>query len=325
VIPSLWHRDFRWHWNGVTVRQTGAFVPYGEIISVLKWMRVYGALLPLRLNPFRKTEFTLAGVPDAPRPWYLLWPVVILAGGRWVGDARRADWRIRFEDTTRREMWEAESGPMLNERCNDVSKSHVAQVFEDCFGYALAVNPAQHQGPMVEKGELNGAHDGQVIEGPVPTQPGRVYQRLIDNSMANGLVEDLRCPTVFGQIAVVFCKRRPVMSRFDNFNTEVLMATPEALFNDDERQKIAAFCAGMGLDWGGLDILRDAGDGRLYIVDVNNTDMGPPIAMAFRDQLIALRKLADLLRRHLAVAGADDDKLNAIVVRDAPLSMTGEH
>jgi hypothetical protein len=31
----------------------------------------------------------------------------------------------------------------------------------------------------------------------------------------------------------------------------------------------------MGLDFGELDILRDNDDGRIYIVDVNNTPSGP--------------------------------------------------
>jgi hypothetical protein len=31
----------------------------------------------------------------------------------------------------------------------------------------------------------------------------------------------------------------------------------------------------MGLDYGELDVLRDADDGRLYVVDVNTTPFGP--------------------------------------------------
>ena len=50
----------------------------------------------------------------------------------------------------------------------------------------------------------------------------------------------------------------------------------------------------MKLDWGGLDILRERGTGRLYIVDVNKTDM-PPLALPFVDKMRASRKLGAAL------------------------------
>jgi hypothetical protein len=55
----------------------------------------------------------------------------------------------------------------------------------------------------------------------------------------------------------------------------------------------------MGLDWGGLDILRDRHDGRLYVVDVNKTDVGPLIAPSWPDKLRSMRRLADALVRLL--------------------------
>jgi hypothetical protein len=67
---------------------------------------------------------------------------------------------------------------------------------------------------MVAKSELNGAHDGRILTGPVQPDAGIAYQRLIDNCADDGCVEDLRCPTVNGEISVVFLKappaRRPV-------------------------------------------------------------------------------------------------------------------
>jgi hypothetical protein len=48
----------------------------------------------------------------------------------------------------------------------------------------------------------------------------------------------------------------------------------------------------MALDFGGLDVLRDREDGRIYIVDVNKTDMGPPSALTAKDKLTAMRGLA---------------------------------
>ena len=59
-----------------------------------------------------------------------------------------------------------------------------------------------------------------------------------------------------------------------------------------EQAQLAAFARAMQLDWGGLDVLRDNKDGRLYVVDVNKTDMGPPIAMAMDDKIRVTQRLA---------------------------------
>ena len=55
----------------------------------------------------------------------------------------------------------------------------------------------------------------------------------------------------------------------------------------------------MKLDWGGLDVLRDRKSGALYVVDVNKTDMGPPIALPMKDKMRAVRTLAAALRAFL--------------------------
>jgi len=90
----------------------------------------------------------------------------------------------------------------------------------------------------------------------------------------------------------MFIKRRPVSSRFANMNSEVELSHADAHFTSDERDKLAAFTRAMKLDWGGLDVLRDRHDGRIYVVDVNKTDMGPPTALSLPDQVRAARGLA---------------------------------
>ena len=91
--------------------------------------------------------------------------------------------------------------------------------------------------------------------------------------------------------------------RFTNDNHRVDLAPIDAMLSRAEQEKIAAFAAAMRLDFGGLDILRDRHDGRIYIVDANKTDMGPPAVMKAQDKLTAMRALAD------AFAGAIDRKL----------------
>jgi hypothetical protein len=226
-----------------------------------------------------------------------------LAGGR-LAPASEADVVMHFEDAT----WSPNAPPatkagarLINFDCVDVSKSRIAAAFEAAFGYELALDPAAHRGPAVEKSELNGAHDGRIVACPSPARPGYVYQRLIDNRAAQRggdgaeLVEDFRCPTVGGRPVCVFIKRRAIATRFANQNCEVELTTPERVFSPDEIARIGDFARRLGLDWGGVDVLRDRAEGRLYIVDANKTDMGPPIALPLSDKLAATRALARAL------------------------------
>ncbi|HET6971577.1 MAG TPA: hypothetical protein VFH92_10665, partial [Phenylobacterium sp.] len=163
-------------------------------------------------------------------------------------------------------------------------------------GYPLSIDPETSRGLAVEKGEINGVHDGRLVSTPMPRRPGRTYQRLIDN-VEDGRAVDLRTPVVGGKPVVVFIKRRPVADRFANHNESVSLARPQDVFSGEEIEKLSAFAAAMRLDWGGLDVLRDRATGRLYVVDVNKTDMGPPIALPFLDKLAAVDRLGRALRR----------------------------
>jgi hypothetical protein len=90
-----------------------------------------------------------------------------------------------------------------------------------------------------------------------------------------------------------------VDDRFANHNSEVRLLKPDDVFSPEERDLIRRFCAAMALDWGGIDVLRDRKSGDLWIVDVNKTDMGPPIALPMTDKLKATRTLAESLRGYV--------------------------
>ena len=222
-----------------------------------------------------------------------------------IADPDVADLLVQFEDATHSApVPSAVSGArrVINRDCLDVSKSRVAEVFAQVFGYHLDVDPQAHQGLVVVKSETNGAHDGRIVSCPTPREDGLVYQRLIDNRLDAELVEDIRCPTVHGTIPVVFLKRRSVSTRFANYNSEVVMTQADAVFSPAERARISDFCRAMQLDWGGLDVLRDRSDGRLYIVDVNKTDMGPPTALALTDQIAAVERLGAAFTEKFLIA-----------------------
>ena len=81
---------------------------------------------------------------------------------------------------------------------------------------------------------------------------------------------DMRVP-IFGSILpLVYHKTRSLEARFLTFHSAKLRETDDVL-SKDEQAKILQFCRAIGLDYGELDVLRDNGDGRIYVVDANNT------------------------------------------------------
>ena len=71
-----------------------------------------------------------------------------------------------------------------------------------------------------------------------------------------------------------------------------MLDTPENCYTDDEIRVISRFADEIGLEWGGVDVLRDNASGRIYIVDANKTDMGPPVALKLGDKLKSTRRMA---------------------------------
>lgn len=297
---AVWLRDFEFGLTGLTVRKTGARVPYSPSVlsQAAAWFRYFFA--SKTLEPLRPS-FTIAFTPERARPWYLIRTVARAAGAKLEKDPARADVVMHFEDAT----YSPNDPPLrlkpgarlINYGARDVSKSTVARACAAAFGHPLAVDPRLHVGAAVEKSEINAAHDGRIVACPMQPLPGRVYQRVVDNRGVDpNLVEDLRTCTVGGKPVCVFIKRRPLSKRFQNTNTEVLLRTPEEMFSDEEIARIGAFTQQIGLDWGGIDILRDRTDGALYIVDANKTDMGPPITLNLADKLVATQRLAKAFR-----------------------------
>ena len=290
-MRGLTIKGLRFGWRGVVAVETGARVAFDrELWRALKGWLPYATVEVLQTR--RRDIIPVRGLPNMPAPYYLLWGVLRRAGLRAAKDAELS---LLFTDQTVVEDFPHARGRwVLNGDCRDISKSRVAEVFEEVFGYALGVDPETHVGPMVRKSEVNGDHSGEIVEGPCAREAGWVYQRAVDNA-ADGFVADLRCPTAFGEVPIVCIKRREVERRFDNYNAACDLAEPEDIFSVEEIARISEFCRAMRLDWGGLDILRDAGDGRIYIVDVNKTDM-PVLVLSTREKLEVSRRLAKALR-----------------------------
>lgn len=295
----IWFSDFKYDDGALLVKKTGARVPvtFSIVHDVFTWFAFYFFAQSWRIwrTLTGHKRPTIAFSPDKPRPWYFIWPVMHVAGAKIISDTSQADIVFQFDDTTVTNNVIPVTKPgaiMVNFDCNDISKTLIADVFARASGYDLAVDPLHHKGPIVEKSELNAAHDGRIIMGPMKPVEGKTYQRLIDNEIEGGMVEDLRTCIVGGEPTVVFRKRRPLERRFMNENSEVILEKLNAVYSKEELDIIRRFAASIHLDWGGIDVLRDKTTGRIHIVDANKTDMGPPVALALGGKLRATRRMA---------------------------------
>ena len=204
--------------------------------------------------------------------------------------------QLAFDDRT--EKRQAQPG-MWNGQCLDISKSTLDRHHRDVFGYGLAVDPTAHAGPMLEKSEGNAVHDGREIQGPIDpikVQPGKVYQRILDNRTDQGLYEDLRVVVIDGQLPVVYRKRKSRDVRYTNETAEVDLAkSPESVLSEAEIAQILAISARMCAEFAELDVLRDRQDGRIHCVDLNPTPYGPPAGLPEPEKSRALHQIRALL------------------------------
>jgi len=185
---------------------------------------------------------------------------------------------------------------LLNIYCNDISKARVNSVFEDVFGYSLAVDPQTYKGKCVMKANWNALHKGRIIECPAKLHEGDfVYQKLIRNEVKDGLVEDMRVPIFGNKTPFVYLKYRSVENRFvdrKHTNKKATIIEVSKVLSLSELKDIYLFCEAIGLDYGELDILRDREDGRIYIVDANNTPSGPTSSIGDDDGKAAVVRLS---------------------------------
>ena len=191
----------------------------------------------------------------------------------------------------------------INRDCTDISKTHVSRVFTDVFGYDLLVDPTAYEGRIVQKSDENATHDGEVIDGPIAPEDlvgGMVYQKAIDNRVAGSeRFYEYRVPVFGRDIPVVYVKYRPADAQFKEFDG-VDVVSPGVVLSDDEVERLLAFTGALRLDYGELDVLRDRGDGRIYVVDANVTPSGPERGFRPDQSREALRRQAPAFEALLA-------------------------
>ncbi len=290
-MPSLADTLTRYRYRRTSlVRLANAEQAYAaqRVSRARAWARV------LRTMAFPRK--TILFYPLRPNAWSVVYKLCSQAG-YWISNdpSQPCDAAFRWEDVTHGSGEPFRQGDVaINRYCTDISKKHVSDVFADVFGYDLDVDPTTYRGLVVKKSDENATHDGELIECPIPAAdvaPGFVYQKAVDNRRddAEGFYE-YRVPIFGPTIPVVYVKYRPLDAQFKEFNGADVV-TPASVLSDDERAQLLAFTDALQMEYGELDVLRDRGDGRIYVVDANNTPTGPARGFRPEQSVEALRAL----------------------------------
>lgn len=250
--------------------------------------------------------------PHRPHHKTALFKICARLGLRITDDPRRSfDLAFYWENTT----WQpdypqldelARKGRLVNRECRDISKRRVGEVFRETFGYELNVDPTLWQGPALEKDDRNASKSDTVVECPIAeSKPGHSYQRIVDSEAAPGELEDIRVPVIDHTIPLVYRKRKPKDLPFATKWLSGRICETAEVFTPEEVENLVAFTRGLGLEFGEMDVLRDRTDGRIYIVDANNTPWGPPRILPPPD----IRRAVERLSARFAERYFPDDPL----------------
>lgn len=234
--------------------------------------------------------------PEKPKIFDVIYKVSIWNGYKISESAENADVKVHWEDCTYPKT--ITHRRFINSQCKTISKVDVEKSFEKIFGYKLFVNPRTFKGKCVKKNNLNAKHDGVVIEFPVAKpEQGFVYQYLINNTVDNRKVEDIRVPFIKGEIPFVYLKYRSIATRFSNDNCYAKLRKVSIVLSAEEISNIIEVCNDMNLEYCEIDAIRDYSTGKLYIVDVNHCPSGPPNHLSIFSFLKALKIISKTFDR----------------------------
>jgi len=178
----------------------------------------------------------------------------------------------------------------LSKATGGISKRTVQSTFANVAGYELRVDPKTYDGYAVIKSLRNGAHDGRVIRLPVSEpDPGSVYETKVRNYVLAHSIFDIRLVMIRSKPALAYVKFRERHIRFQNLTTFAGLAVPIEVLNETELDICSRFCTELGMDYGEIDVLRDVDSNRIYIVDANNTPVGPPKSLSVEERSMAIR------------------------------------
>lgn len=211
------------------------------------------------------------------------------------------DLAIYWEYATIRSEWQVlesvKNLQVLNLHSRNISKSFVDQMHLKAFGYNAEINPGSFNGKAVRKSDTNAVHDGQIVQCPIASEPGFFYMKLIDSSVSSLEVMDMRIPIIGKTIPHLYRAYRSTEHRFVNVPPRVeLEFDVDKWISHIEKSKLLELAELLGMDYCEFDTLRDS-DGKLYVVDANNTPQGPPKNLTKREKKLAVHSLANAFHR----------------------------
>lgn len=178
----------------------------------------------------------------------------------------------------------------------DTAKDFIAKAFEKHFGYGYHIDPTKYNGYCLSKHNGNGTKSCFFLKCPINATDifkDHSYQKIIDytDKQDPDILYELRVPIVGGIIPFVLFKTRNRGLRFTSKNRSIQIVNPLKYLTEQECHKITTYCRYIGLELGEIDILRSHEDGKIYIIDVNNTSWWPPNKLGDVDRNIVLNLL----------------------------------
>lgn len=254
-----------------------------EFIKYQKRRKIHGDVRKKLNLPTRQVRKVLF-YPDNPKKWNAIRAMLDVLNLQITNDPDDDFFFIiKWEDITFKSKHSdlhkfVDSKPIFNLNSSDISKKHLDALHQEIFGYCTEIKPETFQGKFVKKSNLNSTHDGEILTGPVAIEDNNdfIYQILIDNTVDNNYVEDIRVLFFKDHIPFVYLKYKLKENMFKSTNHKVIVKQTLEVFNPKEVAGIIKLPQKMGLDFAELDVLRNRTDNRIYVIDVNDTPGGFP-------------------------------------------------
>lgn len=142
---------------------------------------------------------------------------------------------------------------VINRKCIDLSRRHIAEKFTNSFAETLTINPATYHGKIIKRANIVGLDPAAILSAPLSLNSidhDFIYQRFIENVMP--------C------YAVICGDRLPII-------IHKAIDKPETRLNPTQIQKLLTFAQSIGLDYGLLEIIQHPQTQQIYMINVEDT------------------------------------------------------
>ena len=209
----------------------------------------------------------------------------------WFWDAR-----IELNKKSQKVREQSKDLRFLNLFLIDTSKDFVAKSMQNYFGYTFKIDPKKYDGYCVAKHNGNGTKSCFFLKCPIDADEvfhDHCYQKIINFSSKTdpNTLYEIRIPIFKNIIPFTFFKKRNRGLRFTSKNRSMEITPAISHLSAPECQQILSYCRRVGLEYGEIDILRDDKDGKIYIIDINNTPWWPPNKLSDIDRNISLNMM----------------------------------